>query len=264
MNIGKRVRKLKKLFRRKEKEHGVASEKLLSKKSSFFVKEAYKTLRTNLIFSLTEAGGKLIVVTSSDASEGKTTNCLNTAITFAELGAKVCVVDCDLRKPNVARMCQEKGTPGLSNVLVNLNELSEVIHHNRFPNLDVIYSGDIPPNPAELLVSEKMDEIMQVLGESYDYVFFDTPPVNVATDASLLAVKANGVLLIVRQGKTGKDELAEAIQQLQFVKARILGILFNDADLASGKKSKGFRRKYYGYYGYYGHRYSKLEEKLND
>jgi len=263
MKIGKKVRKLKKLFQRKQKEHGVASEKILSEKSSFFVREAYKTLRTNLIFSLTEAGGKVIVVTSSDASEGKTTNCLNTAITFAELGAKVCVIDCDLRKPNVARMLQEKGTPGVSNVLVNLNSLSEVIHTSNFKNLDIVYSGDIPPNPAELLVSDKMDEILRTLAETYDYVFVDTPPVNVATDASLLAVKANGVLLIVRQGKTNKDELAEAVQQLQFVKARILGILFNDADFSSGKKSKWFRRKYYGYYGYHGNKVPRLEEKMN-
>ncbi len=259
MGLGKSVRKVKKLFQRDKKEQGSISEKILSKNSSFFVKEAYKALRTNLIFSLTEEGGKLIVVTSSNASEGKSTNCLNTAITFAELGARVCVVDCDLRKPNVARLCRAKGSPGLSNVLVNLNTLSDVVHKNVYPNLDIIYSGDIPPNPAELLVTDKMDEVLKELSETYDYVFLDTPPVIVATDSSLLASKASGVLLVVRQGKTDRDDLAETVQQLQFVKAKILGVLFNDVDFSTGKK-RGYKGRYYSQYGYVSRVPGKTEE----
>lgn len=253
MSLAKQAQRWKKALRAKKTDGIAPSEKILSNHSRFFVKEAYKTLRTNLIFSLTETGGKVILITSSGAAEGKSTSCLNVAITFADMGAKVCVVDCDLRKPSIARLCQEKATPGISNVLVNLNGLEEVIRKSKFnKNLDMIYSGEIPPNPAELLASYKMEEILTQLAQTYDYVFVDTPPVNVATDASVLAVKANGVLMVVRQGQTTNDELAEAMQQLEFVKARVLGMLFNDTKLTSGKKGRYVRKDSYykSYYGY--------------
>lgn len=257
MKLVKRIQKAGKAFQKKRVVDAEPAERILSEKSRFFVKEAYKALRTNLIFSLTETGGKVILVTSSGASEGKSTSCLNVAITFADMGAKVCIVDCDLRKPSIARMCKEKGTPGISNVLVNLNTLSDVIRKSKFPNLDIIYSGEIPPNPAELLASAKMEEILKELAEKYDYVFIDTPPVNVATDASLLAIKVNGVLMVVRQGHTTNDELAEAVQQLEFVKARIIGMLFNDMQISANKRGKYTRKDYY-YRSYYG--YSRLLE----
>ncbi len=259
MSLAKKVRKFKEAFRTRKAEDIAPSEKVLSKNSRFFVREAYKAVRTNLIFSLTEVGGKVILITSSGASEGKSTSCLNLAITFADMGAKVCVVDCDLRKPNIARLCEEKGTPGLSNVLVNLNQLSQVIRKSKFnENLDLIFSGEIPPNPAELLASNKMEEVLSELGQKYDYVFVDTPPVNIATDASLLAAMASGVLMVVRQGQTAKDELDEAITQLEFVKAKIIGVLLNDTKPNTSKKSRYIKGNYYNNY-YYG--YSKnLEE----
>ncbi len=252
MSLVRRIQKVKKAFQPKKIEQGTPGGKILSEQSQFFVKEAYKALRTNLIFSLTETGGKVILVTSAGASEGKSTSCLNLAITFADMGAKVCVLDCDLRKPSIARLCEEKGTPGLSNVLVNLKQLPEVIRKSKYNNLDVIYSGEIPPNPAELLASNKMENVLKELAEQYDYVFVDTPPVNVATDASVIAVKANGVLLVVRQGQTANDELAEAVQQLELVKARIIGMLFNDTKITASKKGRYMRKDYYyrNYYSY--------------
>ena len=236
-------------------------EHIISENTPFFVKEAYKALRTNLVFSLTESGGKIILITSPCASEGKSTNCLNIAITFAETGAKVCVVDCDLRKPNMARLNKEKGNPGISNVLVNLNNLDTVIRKGKYDNLDFIYSGNIPPNPAELLVSRKMDETLEELAKKYDYVFVDTPPMNVVTDTSLLVGRASGVLLVVRQGETTKDELSDALQQLDFVKAKILGILFNDLRMEQGKKIGG---KYGRYSRYYSYNYKMTAGNKND
>lgn len=229
---------------------------VLSDSSPFFVKEAYKALRTNLVFSLTETGGKIILVTSPCASEGKSTNCLNTAITFAETGAKVCVVDCDLRKPNLARLNNEKGNPGISNVLVNLKDLDDVIRKSKYNNLDFIYSGNIPPNPAELLVSGKMDKTLEELAQRYDYVFIDTPPVNVVTDTTLLVGRASGALLVVRQGETTRDELADALQQLEFVKAKVLGVLFNDLKLEQGGKYAKRHSKYNKYNSYYNTKYA--------
>lgn len=263
MKIAKQIRKLKTAIRPKKTDECPPSERVLSENSRFFVKEAYKALRTNLIFSLTETGGKIILITSPGSSEGKSTNCLNLAITFADMGAKVCIVDCDLRKPSISRLCEDKGTPGLSNVLVNLNELDEVIRKSKYNNLDIVYSGEIPPNPAELLASDKMETVLTTLAERYDYVFLDAPPVNVATDASLLSVKANGVLLLVRQGQTVSDELAEAIQQLEFVKARIIGALFNDTKLTSNKKGRYMRKGYY-YKNYYSYTRLLNEEKSHD
>lgn len=243
--------KLKGIFTKKNKnDHTMITDRVLSEDSPFFVKEAYKALRTNLVFSLTETGGKIILFTSPCAAEGKSTNCLNTAITFAETGAKVCVVDCDLRKPNLARLNNEKGNPGISNVLVNLNSLDEVIRKSKYPNLDFIYSGNIPPNPAELLVSGKMDKTLEELAGKYDYVFMDTPPINVVTDTTLLVGRANGVLLVVRQGETTKDDISDALQQLEFVKAKVLGVLFNDFKLEQKSRYSRKNGKYGRYYTY--------------
>ncbi len=243
--------RIKKVFGRNKKDNKSVTDNVLSENSPFFVKEAYKALRTNLVFSLTESGGKIILFTSPGAAEGKSTNCLNTAITFAETGVKVCVVDCDLRKPNLARLNNEKGNPGLSNVLVNLNSLDEVIRKSKYPNLDCIYSGNIPPNPAELLVSGKMDKTLEELASKYDYVFIDTPPINVVTDTTLLVGRASGVLLVVRQGETTKEDLSDALQQLEFVKAKVLGVLFNDFKLEQNNK---YGRKH-GKYHYYNYNY---------
>lgn len=253
------MKKLGKHFLKLEKKQEMRDEdRVLSDKASFFIKEAYKALRTNLIFSLPSEDKKVILVTSSGMSEGKTTSCLNTAISFAQTGAKVCVVDCDMRKPNMARLCETKGSPGLSNVLAHINEMDEVIRKSKYNNLDFIFSGDIPPNPAELLVSGGMETLVNTLAERYDYVFIDTPPINVVTDASLLAGLASGVVLVVNQQKTSKTEVAKAVSQLEFVHAKILGVLLNSVKTDSGA-TKYRRYGRYGKYGYgrygYGHYY---------
>ena len=142
--------------------------KVLNDKSSFHVKEAYKALRTNVVFTIPHDGAKKIIVTSALAGEGKSTNCLNLAISFAQTGAKVLVVDCDLRKPNIANLLNISSTPGLSNILANLNTIDSVIVHSDYANLDVIPSGDMPPNPAELLGSTSMKEVIEKLSEIYE------------------------------------------------------------------------------------------------
>jgi len=160
--------------------------KVLNEKSSFHVKEAYKALRTNIVFSIPHDGAKKIIVTSALAGEGKSTNCLNLAISFAQTGAKVLIIDCDLRKPNVANLLNIAPTPGLSNVLANLNTVDSVIVHSDYANLDVIPSGDMPPNPAELLGSATMRDTLDKLSDLYEYIFLDTSPVNIVTDAAVI------------------------------------------------------------------------------
>lgn len=239
-------------------------ERVLGRKTPFYVREAYKTLRTNLMFSLPADKSRVILVTSAGVGEGKTTSSLNAAISFAATGAKVCLIDCDLRRPNVARLCGEKGSPGLTNVLVKMNTLDEAIRKSKYQNLDIVFSGDMSPNPSELLASSGMKEVLKTLAERYEYVFVDTPPVNVVTDASVLAASASGVLLVANQQKASKNDVARAINQLNFVKAKILGILLNNAEIEdeNGRKyrySKYHRYgRYYGRYGrYYGRYYSK-------
>ncbi len=243
--------------RKKEKQEVRNEERILGKKTPFYVREAYKTLRTNLMFSLPVDQNRVVLITSAGVGEGKTTSSLNIAISFAATGAKVCLVDCDLRRPNVARLCGEKGSPGLTNVLIKMNRLDEAIRKSKFENLDIVFSGDISPNPSELLASNGMKEVLKELAERYEYVFIDTPPVNVVTDASVLAASASGVLLVANQEKASKNEVAKAINQLNFVKAKILGILLNNAEIEdeNGRKYRYSRYRYSRYYGRYYDRY---------
>lgn len=233
LNLLKRLRMLQTERRQKSKakdellKREFVKDKVLSDKTSFQVKEAYKALRTNIIFSLPQEGCKKISVTSSIASEGKSTNCLNLAITFAETGARVLVVDCDLRRPNISRLLEKKSFPGLSNLLVGLNSLDEVINKTDFKNLDVIFSGNIPPNPAELLGSDNMKKLIEELEKKYDYIFFDTAPVNIVTDSAVLAKWMTGVIMVVLYNSTDKDTIEEAIKQLEFAEAKILGFILN-------------------------------------
>jgi capsular exopolysaccharide synthesis family protein len=224
--------------------------KLINENSQFVVKEAYKELRTNIMFSLPDNGCRRVLITSSVAAEGKSTTNVNLAITVAETGAKVVLIDCDLRRPNVAKLMGEKGDKGLSNVLINDCTLQSAIFKTRYPNLDVIYSGKIPPNPAELLSSERMKQVVEQLSEEYDYIFFDTPPINVVTDAALISSLADGVVITSRQYVTEKKLLAQAVEKLKFVNAKIIGIVLNDVSMAKSSY-KSYKKYGYGYgYGY--------------
>lgn len=238
--------------------------RILNDKSSFHVKEAYKALRTNIVFSIPHDGAKRIIVTSALAGEGKSTNCLNLAISFAQTGAKVLLIDCDLRKPNVANLLNIQSAPGLSNVLANLNAIDSVIVHSEHPNLDVVPSGDMPPNPAELLGSTAMQETLDRLSDVYEYIFLDSPPINLVTDSAVLSKMADGIVLVVRQGRTDKESVAESIRKLSFVNANIIGFVLNGrlTDVKMGQRygkqvyyryDKG---RYYGR-GYFGYGYSR-------
>ena len=240
--------------------------KVLNDKSSFHVKEAYKALRTNIVFSIPHDGAKKIIVTSALAGEGKSTNCLNLAISFAQTGAKVLIIDCDLRKPNVANLLNIAPTPGLSNVLANLNTVDSVIVHSDYANLDVIPSGDMPPNPAELLGSAAMKDTLEKLSDIYEYIFLDTSPVNIVTDTAVMSKLVDGILLVVRQGRTDVETVSEAVKKLSFVEANIIGFVLNgrltDVKMGYrygkhgyyryGKKMKYYRSGYYGGYSGYG------------
>lgn len=231
---------------------------ILNEKSDFYTREAYKTLRTNVTFSLTVEGCKVIAITSAMASEGKSITALNLAISFAEAGERVLLLDCDLRRPNQARLLDMKPKPGMSNVLVKLSDTKAAIKKTKHSGVDVLLSGDIPPNPSELLGSDRMANVLAELRQQYDYIFIDTPPVNVVADTSILSKCVDGILFVVRQRESEKDSVLNAIGQLEFANAKLLGFILNGvAADGSGRYGYGKYKKYRKYkkYGRYGDGY---------
>lgn len=212
---------------------------LLDDNSRFDIKEAYNELRTNIIFSIPKKDCKVICITSSMASEGKSTVSVNNAVTFAKSGKKILLIDCDLRKPNVANILKMKNKKGLSEVLVETESAQNVINKNVFENLDVMFAGSIPPNPVELISSDNMEKLINNLKKDYDYIFIDTPPINVVTDAAIVSRLTDGVIMVARQNVAEKKLFTEAINKLEFAKAKIIGVVLNGVD--------NFKEEYYKY-----------------
>ncbi len=227
---------------------------LLGANMSFAAKEAYKLLRTNLAYILSENGKKncsIIGVTSSLRGEGKSTTSLNLAYVLAEMDKRVLVIDADLRLPSLRKKLRVPARVGLSNLLIGGDEYpSEEFFLRRTEgaekiSYDVILSGDIPPNPSELLGSERMSALIDRLAEAYDYIILDLPPVTAVTDALVAAKIVDGLLVVVRSDYTDRGSLNEAIRLIQQVNGRILGFVMT---CTNGTPS-GYGKKYrYGYY----------------
>ena len=224
-------------------------EKILNSKTAFHVREAYKALRTNLIFSLPADACKKIIITSALASEGKSTNCLNLAITFAEMDAKVLVIDCDLRRPNLARLLDVPNAPGLSNYLVGLNSIDEVVHKSTYNNLSIITAGNIPPNPVELLSSDNMGRLIEKLEKDFDYIFLDTPPVNLVIDTIVVSKYVHGIVMIALQNSTDREAIRYALKQIKFAGSKVLGFVLNGVVFGTnGEYKNNNKKKYYRHY----------------
>lgn len=230
---------------------------ILNKKTAFVIQEAYKTARTNIVFSVAGAvdnGCKVIAVTSASPGEGKTTSTINLAITFAQTGARVLLIDGDLRKPRVHQYLSVVKNNGLSTVLSNQNNFNDVIFRDLKEGLDVLTSGSIPPNPAELLSSEAMGGMLDELKKQYDYIFFDTPPVTIVTDAAALSKYVDGIVMIVREGYTNHESIEHALNLLNIADAKVLGFFVNDVE-GTGAGYGGYRSRGYGYGKGYGYKY---------
>lgn len=228
---------------------------LLGPNSSFYIQEAYNTLRTNIRFAIPGEGCKRLCLTSGLASEGKSTTILNLAISFAETGSKVLLIDGDMRRPSLSRLLIEKASPGLSNVLAGLCDYDEAIRLGIRPNLDVIFSGEIPPNPLELLGNPRMKTMIENLSKRYDYILVDTPPVSIVSDACEVANVTDGVLFLVRQNATEKDAVIRGVKQLELSNSRLLGFVMNGIVDEGGKGYKyryryRYRYKYRSKYAY--------------
>lgn len=217
---------------------------ILNAASDFQTVESYKGVRTNIMFSLPKSeNSKKILITSSEPGTGKTTTAINLAITFAQTGAKVLLLDCDMRKPRVHRYLKRENTIGMSNVLCGYATLDEAIQKDVAEGLDCIFAGNIPPNPVELLASEEMAHILSMLHTRYDYIFIDTPPLTVVTDAALVMAHCTGVILVTRLGMTGYELLDQAVDMLRRIDVRVLGFLVLH-DGAGRKRFGGYGKGY--------------------
>lgn len=244
---------------------------IVTEETPFDYKESFKVLRTKIQFSGVDGNMKKIAITSSGPFEGKTTVSINLALTMAETGKRVLLIDADLRKPKVHKTLNMPSEPGISNVLTQQEELANVIKKvPNFDSLDIVTCGVIPPNPTELLGSHQMEAFIASIEDDYDYIIFDTPPIGLVADTAVLSKMLDGVIWVVSYGRTVKETATFAKDTLDSVDANIIGCVFNRVK-ADSYGNRGYYRKYgsrygsrYGYkrgsYGYsnrysYGYRY---------
>ena len=206
--------------------------------------EAYRTLRTNIRFAGLDSPCRTITITSAGPGEGKTTTVANFGTVCAQADARVCVVDSDMRRPNLHRLFGLNNDRGLTTALLEGRTLSSVSQPTPIPNLSVVTSGPLPPNPAELLGSHRMHECLETATNEFDLILFDSPPVISVADALVLAAQVDGVILVVRSGTMAHVVVRRTSEQIEAVKGRILGIVLNSVDL----RRDGY---YYDYYRYY-------------
>lgn len=224
---------------------------LLDDAQPFAYKEAYKALRTNFNFATLDGKIKTIVVTSSIPGEGKTTFSINLAITLAEAGKKVLLIDADLRNPSIHRYLRlrQQDLFGLSNLLSSSMKASDVLGHLERYGIDLLLSGTIPPNPVELLDTDRVKEIINELADDYDYIICDTPPASVVTDASVLSKHCDGIIMLVGQGKTKEEVAHRAMESLKKSGTKIIGAVLNDYDARKDSKNTMQENAYYYAYG---------------
>lgn len=235
--------------RRARTSDGKFSERLLSDNTPFAISEAYNSARTNTMFAVAHAPKKIIAVTSSNPSEGKSTTCSNLAISFANAGFEVLLVECDLRKPTMANNFSLTNKMGLSAILGGFCSVTDALNSYVLSGLDIITAGEIPPNPSELLGSEAMKSFLIASAQNYDYVFLDTPPVNVVTDSQLMNEDIAGIVFTIREDDTTHPDIQNAMDKIKLANGKTLGFI---KTFCKPEKSGRYSKKYsyksgYGY-----------------
>ena len=247
--------KIKLSKKNKGNEKKAVSNETLSDKSKFAIVEAYKSARSNIMFSLSAEDQKVFAVTSYSKGDGKSTVSSNLAISFSKMERKVLLLDCDLRRPNLHNIFKLENTIGLSNVIGKMAEFDDVVHRNVLPCLDVLTSGTIPPNPSELLYSPRFRKLVKHLYEEYDYIIFDTPPIGVVADALLLKDLIAGFVIVLRERSTTHGDVQNLLESIKLADSKILG--FIKVGCTGG--NKGYKKYGYGKYYYYQYYYRDSE-----
>jgi succinoglycan biosynthesis transport protein ExoP len=220
------------------------------------ISEAYRNLRTSVLLSSGSGRPpKILLVTSSQAGEGKTTTAVNISITLSQTGEKVVLLDCDMRNPRVHRIIGLDNANGISSFLSGNSDLSSMIQQSEIPNLFAVSAGRVPPNPAELLGSSRMKQGLALLDEYFDHIVIDSPPVLSVTDARILGTLVDGVVLVIKGGETPKEAVQRTKRLLQEVHAHVIGTLLNNVDVHSPDYYYYSKYYYYGYGKKYGEAY---------
>lgn len=237
------------MFRKKGKRASFAvkeNQRTLHKNLEFTAVEQYKLLRTNLDFTLPEGETcPVIGVTSSMRDEGKSTTAVNLSYVLAEKGSKVLLIDGDLRIPSVAKKMGINRTLGLTDILMGKGAQISEFQSELLSNWYILPSGDIPPNPSELLGSSRMESILASLKEKFDYIIIDLPPVNIVSDAVSISSLITGMIVVIREDYTEKKDLEHCFRQLKLSNVNVLGCVMNESKNEGGSYSKYKRYKYY-------------------
>lgn len=210
---------------------------------SSVISEQFRTIRTNINFSMIDRNLKTLSITSAGPGAGKSTISANLAVTFAQEGKRVLLVDTDLRKPTVHKTFRVPNKDGLTTLLTNREtDITDIVHPTDTENLFLITSGVIPPNPAELLGSNRMIQLMSEFEQIFDLVIFDLPPIVAVTDAQIISSKTDGTIFVINKGGADKDMVLKAKELLEKVNANVLGAIFNRVEIKED-------HYYYAYYG---------------
>lgn len=229
------------VFRRKEEEPEELHIAVTDSRSA--ASEAYRTLRTNIQFMTLDNLTRSLLVVGAHPGCGKTTTVVNLGMTLAQSGSSVLLVDTDLRRPKLHNIFRCKNFFGLTTMLIEENiNMNAARHRTHVPNLDIVPSGPVPPNPAELLASRKMKRALKEFENRYDYVVLDSPPLLNMADASILSRMAHATILVIGYGETTREEATKVHQQLEMAKAELIGVVINGVPPHLDP---------YGYYGYY-------------
>jgi capsular exopolysaccharide synthesis family protein len=234
-----------------EKEHSIPEVKEIELVNHLYpdlpLSENYRTIRTSILLSHAEKPPKTILFSSALTQEGKTATIVNSAVSLAQLQGRVLIVDADLRKPRLHRLLKIRNVSGLTSYLTGKISLNEVINKTFVENLWLIPSGPIPPNPAELLNSKKMKDMMEEVRQVFDFVVLDSPPILAVIDSVIISSVTDASIIVVRSGKTTRKAFLDAVNEMRHGRANIIGVIFNGVDLG---KDESYYSKYYRDYGY--------------
>ncbi|SFQ29708.1 capsular exopolysaccharide family [Desemzia incerta] len=231
------------MFNHKKTSHSEKLNSLITLiKPSSIISEEFRTLRTNIQFSMVDKQLSTLMFTSAAPGEGKTTVASNVAVVFASQGKRVLLIDADMRNPSIHRLFNFVNHRGLTNLLTeNKTTIQDVVHRTTKKNLFVLTCGLIPPNPSELLASKRMDQLIENLKKHFDMIIFDLPPILAVTDAQVMANKTDGTVFVIRNGVAEKNNLYKAKELLEHVHANVIGVVYNDK-----KREENPAYQYYG------------------